>query len=66
MDPNTLLRELRTLYRAVLDNESDDTDETLVELAEKIDHLDSWMTRGGFSPWGTFTHAEGRGPAVAR
>jgi len=54
MDPKVALAELRELYRAVLEGADEDTEPILVELAERIDNLDSWMTRGGYSPWGKF------------
>ena len=61
MDPNACLAEIRALVDKI---NSDDAVKDLeycgglgAELAEKIDALDSWITRGGFIPreWDSFT-----------
>jgi hypothetical protein len=52
MDPNACLAEIRRLYAAI--NEADEHDsDTLADaarLAELVEALDAWITKGGFLP----------------
>lgn len=58
MDPNETLKQLRTLYRDVLARaDVEEIDETTVQLAELVESLDSWLIRGGYSPWLEHTSA---------
>lgn len=56
MDPIKLLAEIRAL-RAQLTAEYERRpdrgydDEAVAALLEKLENLDEWMARGGFSPW---------------
>lgn len=58
MDPNKVLAELRTMTAAVLETadevpgarHTDMTVATLVEISEKFEALDEWLTGGGFKP----------------
>jgi len=54
VDPVETLRKLRELSAAVLANASSpNMPRDAVELAEKVQELDSWMSgvRNGYSPW---------------
>jgi dihydroorotate dehydrogenase len=56
VDPVETLRKLRELSAAVLANASSpNMPRDAVELAEKVQELDSWMSgvRNGYSPWDT-------------
>ena len=46
MDPDVVLRDIRSMVEAALDGGRIDTE----ELAEKIESLDNWISRGGFLP----------------
>jgi hypothetical protein len=54
MDPQTNLQEQRSLVRQIneaLDSEQDDVITLLAErLAEKVEALDEWLSKGGFLP----------------
>jgi hypothetical protein len=56
VDPDATLASLRDLYRSVLADE-DSEDPRTVELAERVDALDRWISCGGFLPsaWGKVT-----------
>jgi hypothetical protein len=49
MDPKETLKEIRELYRAIIDWPYSDAD--ALNLAELIESLDLWILRGGFCPW---------------
>lgn len=49
MDPNANLEELRGLYRTILDNGQDTFDDA-TRLAELVEALDGWLSKGGFLP----------------
>lgn len=52
MDPNTLLHRVRTLVEKVKDpyfNAAKDP-QTPLDLANAVDDLDEWITKGGFVP----------------
>lgn len=51
MDPNMTLHELRELCgEALAAAEGEPTRLTALDIAEKFDALDQWMSRGGFAP----------------
>lgn len=53
MDPNEALRQIRTRVAALLNGggrTQDEWDVMSSELAELVDGLDQWLTRGGFPP----------------
>lgn len=49
MDPNKLLEEIRTFSGVIRDTEGD-TPAEAVALAERMDALDEWLSKGGFLP----------------
>lgn len=49
MDPNRLLAEIREIVTEVWKHE-DSMPNELVELVEKVDALDGWLSIGGFLP----------------
>jgi hypothetical protein len=56
MDPKETLKEIRELYKAILEYPHSDNTCTwwgasAENLAELIESLDEWMSKGGFSPW---------------
>lgn len=51
MDPNAALAQLRMLGHAIMNaGEGDDTSFNAVEMAETLQGLDVWLSRGGFLP----------------
>lgn len=48
MDPNAALAEIRKLTRDVLKGRADEED--IERLAELIEGLDNWLSKGGFLP----------------
>lgn len=53
MDPNTALSNLRNLTAMVINTENlehSDQLDLLDSLAEQVEALDEWLTRGGFLP----------------
>lgn len=51
MDPNALLAEIRDLTKRSLELPTPSNIEDLhVELAEKVEALDEWLSKGGFLP----------------
>ena len=53
MDPNALLAEIEDLSRRVRYPVSTDPEDRIalgVELAEKFEDLNEWLSRGGFLP----------------
>jgi hypothetical protein len=52
MDPNANLTEMRELAQTLLDNNADLSDfcAQAERLAELVQALDEWLTRGGFLP----------------
>jgi hypothetical protein len=53
MDPNATLVLIRTMVTALLteqDMSEEDRNETAVTLANAVDDLDQWITKGGFLP----------------
>lgn len=50
MDPDTALAELRTLALDVLSPVDGESSDEAIELAEKFQGLDEWLSRGGFLP----------------
>ena len=58
MDPNETLKELRELIdslRPLLESDDDSLDtgdvgEDLIELIDKFENLDGWLSNGGFAP----------------
>jgi len=52
MDPNTTLAEALELAQAILSGElsADSQLDASERLAEKVQALDDWITRGGFLP----------------
>ena len=58
MDPNAtlaLLRDAAALVLHLADTDDNGVLEPVVEMAELVDALDTWLTRGGFLPdaWAT-------------
>ena len=52
MDPVATLSELRELIRDYHGTKNDIPRAIMAgEIVERIEALDTWMTRGGFSPW---------------
>lgn len=49
MDPNACLMELRELTRMVNDGEAF-AERNLERIAELVEALDGWLSRGGFLP----------------
>ncbi len=49
MDPNTALAEALACARAVASQPGDITADAL-ELAQRLEELDSWLSSGGFLP----------------
>ena len=50
MDPNTMLTDLRRLAARVWQASPAELEVRALELAEKVESLDLWLTRGGFLP----------------
>lgn len=50
MDPTALLERIRSLVEDVLAQEHKYPDEEDLLLAEAINDLDEWLTKGGFLP----------------
>lgn len=56
MDPNETLYDIRQLVTRIIDAEMDDETDTVsfradaVELANKFDSLDDWLSQSGFRP----------------
>ena len=54
MDPETVLATLRDLSRRATSgepwNDSTEAGDLAVELAEAVQALDGWLTKGGFPP----------------
>jgi hypothetical protein len=48
MDPNTTLEDILGCAADILDTEEED--DTVIELAEKVVALHEWLSRGGFLP----------------
>ena len=49
MDPQATLDTIRELCKEILETEEDQTDEAC-ELADLVEELDKWITRGGMLP----------------
>jgi hypothetical protein len=49
MDPDAALARIRVLAKEIL-RVPPDTEGEAIELAETIDGLDGWLSRGGFLP----------------
>lgn len=54
MDPNATLAKIRMLAH-IIEGGHEDTARDAIDLAEAIQALDGWLTRGGFlpTPWAT-------------
>ena len=53
MDPNALLQEIRDIRAFIFAegmSESEEFQQNAWNLADKIDNLDVWITKGGFLP----------------
>jgi hypothetical protein len=50
MDPNANLEEMREIAKTILSGEEYDTGYDAVRLAELVEALDEWITKGGFLP----------------
>lgn len=50
MDPTQALTDIRNLTQQIETRRGKNLAETGVELAEKVEDLDEWMSRGGFPP----------------
>ena len=51
MDPDTCLGKIRILLASIQEiNSNEEANETLLELAELMSSLDTWMSQGGFLP----------------
>jgi hypothetical protein len=50
MDPNANLKEMREIAKTILSGEEYDTGYDAVRLAELVEALDEWITKGGFLP----------------
>jgi hypothetical protein len=50
MDPNETLKIIRDLIEEILDPEAPATDTNGRDLAEDVQALDSWLSRGGYLP----------------
>ena len=51
MDPNEALKAIRILVKSILSDETDGNDgQDLVDLAEHVQALDEWLSKGGFLP----------------
>lgn len=52
MDPNATLKRIRELVEAVLDHDLDDRDalDAAGYLADAVQALDQWLSKGGFLP----------------
>lgn len=49
MDPNATLEHIRYLVPTLLDEEDPDPQD-VIELAEHVEALDNWMSKGGLVP----------------
>lgn len=50
MDPNKLLEEIRETYRRINEGEDYVDSGDAVALAELVQCMDTWLSRGGFKP----------------
>jgi len=51
MDPNENLRRLRELYKQIIErDEYEGVYHQACEMADLIEALDNWLTKGGFLP----------------
>ena len=51
MDPKAALSELRELIRDYHGAEDAQLPDLIPAIIERIEAIDQWMTKGGFSPW---------------
>lgn len=50
MDPNETLKNLRELARVVLEVGGDEAHADCIDLAEHLQALDDWLSKGGAKP----------------
>lgn len=60
MDPNELLKKIRTSVQYILNSTGDIREDKVNDLAGWVDDLDEWITKGGLLPqaWNHYTHTE--------